>query len=201
MIEPASTRTQKRAIETRKKIFATAIELFQKQGFENTTVAQITDAADVGKGTFFSHFPTKEAVLGDIGFHIVEEMKLVHQQAEKRKWAPLREIEELLVAGAQWHSQHRELSRLVSGLILLHPSAMQADLPNIMWLLQLIGSRLSEAKKNKELIPSVDIAVAVQSLLGVYFFSIMGWHRDGGQGDVVATTTKSVRYLLRGLSR
>ena len=38
--------------------------LFAKRGILNTTVEDITEAADVGKGTFFNYFPSKEHVLG-----------------------------------------------------------------------------------------------------------------------------------------
>ena len=41
-----------------------AMELFSCKGFDQTTVEEITRAADVGKGTFFNYFPTKEHVLG-----------------------------------------------------------------------------------------------------------------------------------------
>ncbi len=41
-----------------------AMELFSRKGFAQTKVEDITEAADVGKGTFFNYFPSKEHVLG-----------------------------------------------------------------------------------------------------------------------------------------
>jgi AcrR family transcriptional regulator len=46
------------------KIFMAAMELFSRKGFVEATVEEITRAADVGKGTFFNYFPSKEHVLG-----------------------------------------------------------------------------------------------------------------------------------------
>src|SRR5688572_5779887 len=53
-------RRERRREETHKRIFEAALGLFAKHGFANVTVEQITDAADVGKGTFFNYFPSKE---------------------------------------------------------------------------------------------------------------------------------------------
>ncbi len=60
---PPGRRERKRS-ETRERIFRAAMQLFAERGFFNTTVEDITEAADVGKGTFFNYFPSKEHVLG-----------------------------------------------------------------------------------------------------------------------------------------
>jgi AcrR family transcriptional regulator len=40
-----------------------AMDLFEVQGFENTTIEQIAGAAGVSRATFFNYFPSKEAVV------------------------------------------------------------------------------------------------------------------------------------------
>lgn len=44
----------------RSKIVATAIDLFSRHGVEKVTVEHIADVADVGKGTIYNYFATKE---------------------------------------------------------------------------------------------------------------------------------------------
>jgi AcrR family transcriptional regulator len=56
-------RRQRKREETRTRIFEQAMRLFAERGFVNTPVEEITEAADVAKGTFFNYFPTKEAIL------------------------------------------------------------------------------------------------------------------------------------------
>ena len=56
-------RRQRRSAETRERLFRAALRLFAEQGFAETTVEDITNAADVGKGTFFNYFPSKEHIL------------------------------------------------------------------------------------------------------------------------------------------
>ena len=58
------SRRQRKAAETRLRIFRSALQLFGERGFGNVTVEEITEAADVGKGTFFNYFDSKEHVLG-----------------------------------------------------------------------------------------------------------------------------------------
>jgi AcrR family transcriptional regulator len=60
---PASDRRKRRGTETRERLFHSALELFAQKGFAETTVEDITEAADVGKGTFFNYFPSKDHIL------------------------------------------------------------------------------------------------------------------------------------------
>ncbi len=61
---PGLGRRERRAAETRLRLFRSALRLFSERGFSNVTVEDITEAADVGKGTFFNYFETKDHVLG-----------------------------------------------------------------------------------------------------------------------------------------
>jgi len=56
-------RRQRRSAELRERLFRAALELFARKGFVETTVEDITEAADVGKGTFFNYFPSKDHIL------------------------------------------------------------------------------------------------------------------------------------------
>jgi AcrR family transcriptional regulator len=57
------SRRLRRGAEIRERLFRSALELFARKGFADTTVEDITEAADVGKGTFFNYFPSKEHIL------------------------------------------------------------------------------------------------------------------------------------------
>src|SRR5713101_2842115 len=62
---PASnlSRRQRHSAEIRERLFRAALELFAQKGFSETTVEDITEAADVGKATFFNYFPSKDHIL------------------------------------------------------------------------------------------------------------------------------------------
>jgi AcrR family transcriptional regulator len=56
-------RRQRRSVEIRERLFRAALKLFAEKGLAETTVEDITEAADVGKGTFFNYFPSKDHIL------------------------------------------------------------------------------------------------------------------------------------------
>ena len=60
-------RRERHSTETREKIFRAALELFATRGFLATTVEDITEAADIGKGAFYNYFPSKEHLLSAFG--------------------------------------------------------------------------------------------------------------------------------------
>jgi AcrR family transcriptional regulator len=55
-------RTQKRRAKTRVKLVKAAYAIMSKKGVDSTTIQEITDAADVGFGTFYNYFDTKDDI-------------------------------------------------------------------------------------------------------------------------------------------
>lgn len=74
-------RRQRRSAELRLRIFRAALDLFAKHGFTETTVEDITTAADVGKGTFFNYFPTKAHLLIAFGDMQMEKLQALVAEA------------------------------------------------------------------------------------------------------------------------
>jgi AcrR family transcriptional regulator len=64
--EKTPNRRERRCAETRERIIRHALRLFSERGVVGTTIEDITNAADVGKGTFFNYFPSKEHILAHL---------------------------------------------------------------------------------------------------------------------------------------
>jgi AcrR family transcriptional regulator len=54
---------ERKKIRTRDTIRRETLRLIDENGYANTTVEQIADAADISPSTFFRYFPSKESVL------------------------------------------------------------------------------------------------------------------------------------------
>ncbi|MBQ6734501.1 MAG: TetR/AcrR family transcriptional regulator [Lachnospiraceae bacterium] len=63
--ERRPTMRSMRAAKTKELLLKTAYEMFSEYGYDSVTVEDITTRAGVSKGTFYSHFSAKEAVLTD----------------------------------------------------------------------------------------------------------------------------------------
>jgi AcrR family transcriptional regulator len=57
------SRRERKKSAARARILSAAIELFSRRGLEAVTVEEIAAAADVGKGTIYNYFATKEDIV------------------------------------------------------------------------------------------------------------------------------------------
>ena len=115
--ERAGLRERKR-VRTRRAIAAAALELFDRQGFQDTTIAQIAEAADVSPRTVSGYFSHKE----DLAFPDSEkafatlEQRLRERPAEETAADALRDwIEAWLRDHAPPEEERRVRRRIIAG--------------------------------------------------------------------------------------
>ncbi|TPG36720.1 TetR family transcriptional regulator [Mycobacterium hodleri] len=63
MPTPPIGRRERKRRETRQTLVAAALSLFDTRGYDDVTVVDIAESADLDASTFFRHFGSKEAVL------------------------------------------------------------------------------------------------------------------------------------------
>jgi TetR/AcrR family fatty acid metabolism transcriptional regulator len=72
MSKKSITSRQEQALETKNRIYSAAIELMDQKGFENITIAEISEKAGVSVGAFYHYFTSKNDILAEI-FHKADE--------------------------------------------------------------------------------------------------------------------------------
>ncbi len=107
------SRRERKKDETRTRIFKAAVQLFREKGFEATTIDDITERADVAKGTFFNYFPRKEAVLGYLSEVQLAEAEEYAEAILAAKKPARNKLIELLQRIASVYEENPELSQFV----------------------------------------------------------------------------------------
>src|SRR5215468_3217444 len=90
------SRRERRSAELRERLFRSALDLFATKGYAETTVEHITEAADVGKGTFFNYFPSKEHILMAFSEMQLSRLRSIIREAEHSN-LPMLEVMRTLV--------------------------------------------------------------------------------------------------------
>jgi AcrR family transcriptional regulator len=67
-------RQRRRVKATRLKLLSAARDMFAEKGFDSTTIDDITERADVGKGTFYYHFTDKQNLIGELIKKMMDEL-------------------------------------------------------------------------------------------------------------------------------
>ncbi len=171
LAEPS--RRERKKEETRRRIFESAMELFRVKGYEATTVDEITEKADVGRGTFFNYFPKKDSLLA----YLSEERLAAAEEnaaALLAEPAPARRklIDLYLHAATAWEPDV-ELSRYV-----FHEWLKRAFEPTVDaekgWR-RLVQALLEQGRLNGELPADTDPARADAILSSVYIATLFHW--------------------------
>ncbi len=172
MTEILSRRERKKE-ETRHRIFHAAIDLFRERGFASTTVDEITEKADVAKGTFFNYFPRKEAVLAYLSETRLEaiEENVGTMMAETR---PVREkLIDLYSLAASAYEEDRDLSRYVLVELMKRAFSTGDDVP-MRWH-ELIVRLARQGQENGEFRKDLD-AVRIEAVLtALYYATLYQW--------------------------
>lgn len=171
MSEPAGLRERKKW-RTRKALIETAYRLFEQQGYDRTTTAEIAAAAEVSTATFFNHFATKEdLVLTDDGEHILRAGLDVLATREAGEAAPrlLRRamLRMLAEAGAGPRDPAAEPERIRLDLITSVPSLRATMLRRAFDAQQRLSAALCQACEGE--LDEIDAAAVVGAVTGAVF--------------------------------
>lgn len=93
--QPGRRERNKLAVEAR--IRAAALALFREKGYEQTTVEEIAERADVSKATVFNYFPRKEALVDALAADVWARAETALRQPAARRDGSRRRVRRLLL--------------------------------------------------------------------------------------------------------
>jgi AcrR family transcriptional regulator len=163
--KPGAGRRERRRTETREKLYRAAMKLFAERGFFETTTEAITEAADVGQGTFFNYFPTKQHVLTVLTEKQIEKVRAARYRANAGGGSIQDVLHNLIHAIAEEPGQSPPLTRsLLTALVSsdavreFSGETMARGRRNLQIIINL-GQKRGEVRRDRK---AADLAMAFQ---------------------------------------
>lgn len=183
MTEGAGLRQRKKE-RTRRLLVDTALRLFQEQGYEQTTIAQIAETAELSPGTFFLHFATKEDVVF-AGQHDRLDLALLAIRERSPDEAPVEVlvhvIERVAVSVRESLNIATESGRLRIGLLLSVPALKAQALHRIAEAQRQVAAALRTAYPDQ--LDAVAAAAMVGALSGATVAAAIAAVEAGMDGE------------------
>jgi len=114
LLEEKMGRRERKKLQSRRTILEAAVSEFSKKGYKDTSVADIMSTADLGIGTFYNYFNSKE----DLLFSLLERLSEMIRMALAEARAAERTSLELLELGARVTAKFLDENRFVMPLFL-----------------------------------------------------------------------------------
>jgi AcrR family transcriptional regulator len=192
------SRRDRKKERTRGGIYSAAMNLFLRRGFEAVTIKEICDAADVARGTFFLHFPTKEALLAEYGARANQDLAELIRNFQGNATATLRAALKMLAERAL---QQPDVVRLHVREVLSRPPVfLESHQDQTENLVSLIAAVIGRGQVAGEFRRKLEPALAAVALCATYFALIYEWARRGGKLDIEAAIAQTLDIVLNGLS-
>ena len=163
---PVGLRERKK-LKTREALRRAAFRLFDENGYANTTVEQIADAAEVSPSTFFRYFPSKESVLLADDMDPVILAALARQPAHLSPVAAVRRAAEeafATMSEEQWEAE-RTRQRLIFSIPEIKAAHFDEYYRTIRTIGEALGQRLGRDRDDFEL--RVFAGALVGAIMGV----------------------------------
>jgi len=167
------SRRERKKDETRKRIFREAIRLFRERGFEDTTVDEITERADVARGTFFNYFPKKEAVLAYLSEQRLEDAEAGASEILVAKKTAREKLMAIYAGAASAYEEEKELSQFVLPELLRRAFTPVEEIGR-RWD-DFIVQVFEQGQKSGELRADLDPQRAVAVLTSTYYALLFMW--------------------------
>lgn len=113
MDTPQLSRHQRRRLHTRKLLIQTALHLVLEKGYDALTIQDITERADLGRGTFYIHFKDKIDVIWAAFEDLFQELE---KEAHRKFDRQMPQVEYYGLLNLYQHAEkHRDLYRVLFG--------------------------------------------------------------------------------------
>jgi AcrR family transcriptional regulator len=179
--------------KTRESIQRTALRLFEKQGYEETTIEQIAAAAEISASTFFNYFPTKEDVVLFDAYDPVAIRMFLERPKDEPLNVGLRKVLESLAAVFE----RDERMILARGRLFLEVPELRARLWDEAERTQALILELL-AKRTGRRPDDFELRVAARVVTAALLEASKEWMRTNGRHGLVELANRAIDVVESG---
>ncbi|MGD8455188.1 MAG: TetR/AcrR family transcriptional regulator [Anaerolineales bacterium] len=190
MAKQTHTKRQEQARETKNRIYTSAIELMEKEGFDNITIADISEKAGVSVGAFYHYFDSKNDILAEI-FHRADEYfstQVINSLGEES--AP-----EQIVEYFDYYAKFNLSSGVETTQQLFSPK-IKFFINEKRPMITILHDLIIEGQKKKEIREDIDSKELVRYLFIMARGIVFEWSLYEGNYDLEARMHKYMAYLI-----
>lgn len=178
---------------TRRALQQAALELFAKQGFDDTTTDEIAAKADVSSRTFFRYFPSKESVLFAGAYGWLKTFRK-HFLAQPANLTDLEALHDTLVTHAPRVSRARSSFLLYEKAIASSPVLRGCVHDNLQDDIRALSEAIAERRSLSE--PDERCTLVAAIVLMVYRRAITRWTAGPAKAELGKLITEEFELLL-----
>lgn len=190
--------------QRKESLYVVAMDLFRRQGFEETRVEEITRAAGVAKGTFFNYFPTKEDVLLYIGERHMSRLGVAMANGSGKQLTQERSavagLKFLLRTMALSLEDDKDLVRLAVSKAMkiahLAPTKNGGDRFSFQGLVAIL---LARGQRSGEIDPAINPELVAQMVQGLYYQQLVTWCQSDFSYDLAGRLDQVIDVLAAGI--
>ena len=194
---PQLSRRERKKERTRSEIYDAAMRLFAARGFAAVTIAEICEEADVGRGTFFLHFPTKASLLYEFNARVAEAFRAELAGRRSSARAELEALVERLSIELQ--SQAEIMSAMVSEFFTT-PESLADVSPASQALPQLVTEIIESGQARGEFTARVDPRLAAASFFATAASILSGRVFREGELSIDEINRQFLQITFTGLA-
>ena len=182
-LKTKKTRMQKRAKKTRTRLKQAALDVFEVKSIDAATIEEITERADVGKGTLYQHFEDKEEIVitlvEEAVNHLIERIRVYDKKPKSLQDM----LEHLLNAHYEFFvNAGKEFILLFQGKLLLKLQSNTLDEleePYLRYLKEIENQVIGYLSPRINPLKIRRLACAVAGFVfGFFSFAIIGMNED-----------------------
>lgn len=199
-VAASPSRRERKKLARRQRIYRAAVSLFMAQGYDETTIDDITEEADVGRATFFNHYASKAAVLHEIAGQALAYARRTFDREFARESVPLAEklkrslerFGEIVERNPRYYETvFLDAMRSQAGFVATNRERSDD-------LIDVLTEHLRNEQKRGSLDTAYDAGQLAEMLTGIYMYSILSYIRRGCSDSLVQRMGRAAEIFLRG---